>query len=148
MFSKMDLSDEEWRHTYQCVVLDKTEKICNVAVWVCALLSRSLSHSDLSSAERVGGRKEWPWQSERTERGGWDVKIRIGEKKKDAVVFFPPPRLLISSPPPLGCHFLLVRRTHSLNLPGVQSVLELQKNCEMRKRERERENKEGNESWT
>ncbi|CAB1454856.1 unnamed protein product [Pleuronectes platessa] len=25
----MDLSDGEWRHTYQCVVLDKWEKTCN-----------------------------------------------------------------------------------------------------------------------
>lgn len=48
MFSEMDLSDGEWRHTYQRVVLDKAEEICSpcVCVYVCV----RPSHSDLSSA--------------------------------------------------------------------------------------------------
>lgn len=39
MFSVMDLSDGEWRHAYQCVVLDKRGRFVTVVVgqsWVCA----------------------------------------------------------------------------------------------------------------
>lgn len=67
MFSEMDLSDGEWRHTYQCVVLDKAGKICNgcgrsvLDVCICLCVCVSLSYSLTSSwPSKVGGRKEWP----------------------------------------------------------------------------------------
>lgn len=58
MFSEMDLSDGEWRHTYQCVVLDKAEEICNGCTkreCVCVSLSLALTSSRPRKSRRKKG---------------------------------------------------------------------------------------------
>lgn len=90
MFSEMDLSDGEWRHTYQLVVLDKRGRFVTVAVgqsWIGALVCVCVfvSDSDLFSVEQVGGRGERPW------RGGGVLNRHLQQKETlvfELLIFF------------------------------------------------------------